>query len=305
MRKIDVLSAADPSTFAIIGLPFFGSTVASWLQRVSPELHTVSPVFARWICTMQKIALAALASLGLSGMALAADMPVKAMMKPMPATSWTGFYAGVHAGGAWGQDTSALDVGYNSNNELVRIGSKSTFLGGVQVGYNWQQSALLFGLEADISGMNYRASAPSVFGPDTIYSVKGNYFGTVRGRVGMTFDRALIFLTGGLAFSDLQYSVLDNVGFPNNVPPQSPNTLQGSDRVNFGWTVGGGLEYAVAANWSIKGEYLYAHFDGKTVQGVLGVPPPPVLPFAFSDTNFHIGRVGLNYRFGGPVVAKY
>lgn len=248
---------------------------------------------------------AALTALFAVGTAQAADMPVKALLKPTPVMSWTGFYAGVHVGGAWGADGSVLDVNYNATNELVPIRGSSTFLGGGQVGYNWQQSSFVLGVEADISGLDYLATANSPSGPDTNYSVRATYFGTVRGRVGVAFDRALLFFTGGAAFTNLRYSVLDTVGFPNNIPPQTPNTVSGSQSVNTGWTVGGGIEYAVGSNWSVKGEYLYAHFAGKTVQGVMAAPPGAITPFVFSDTDLHIGRVGLNYRFGGPVVARY
>lgn len=211
--------------------------------------------------------------------------------------TWTGFYAGLHAGGAWGKDGSVLDVNYNATNELVPINGGSTFLGGGQIGYNWQQSAFVFGVEADISGLNYLATGQSPTGPDTNYSTKATYLGTVRGRVGVAFDRTLLFLTGGLAFTNLRYTVLDNVGFPDNVGRQTPNTVNGSEQVNRGWTAGGGIEYAIASNWSVKGEYLYAHFDGKTVQGVMRAPPGAITPFVFSDTDLHIGRVGLNYRY--------
>jgi outer membrane immunogenic protein len=188
------------------------------------------------------------------------------------------------------------------------LGSKSGVIGGIQAGYNWQINSLVLGIEADFDGLGYKTSASQItaagalaFGGDTINSRRATWLATVRGRLGFAFDRALIYATGGVAFSALRYGVNDSC----ITAPCGNGMIDGSARVDTGWTVGVGLEYGITQNWTVKGEYLYAAFDGATFRARDTAAGLFTVPYSATSTNFNIARVGLNYKFGGPVVAKY
>jgi outer membrane immunogenic protein len=189
------------------------------------------------------------------------------------------------------------------------------FIGGGQIGYNWQRSKWLFGLEADIQGSDERATSevcltaacPVGSGLFTA-NYKLDWFGTVRGRVGfLPTDRVLLYATGGLAYGHVTANA-----------PAIPVSW-GSTRA--GWTVGAGAEAAIDRNWSVKVEYLYMDLGNiggaaGSATAVTNAPNTPGVGFntvttttlatAF-NTRFtdNIVRVGVNYRWGGPVVAKY
>lgn len=266
--------------------------------------------------------------LGLScfGNAMAADMAVKA---PPPVVAdvftWTGFYVGGNAGYAWGRAAIngvetvpippflAVDSAAISNAASPRI-KPDGFTGGVQAGYNWQVNSTVLGLEADFESFRMRASTTGTFpfpstlpggaiGPPTSFftptsSVSTDWLFTGRGRLGWANDHWLLYATGGVAVTNL--SVNQSIV---QLAPFVFNTNASDTRV--GWTVGAGFEYAFARNWSVKGEYLYLDF-GK-LNGV-GVLTPAFAGFAYSNSphlTANIARVGVNYRFGGPVVARY
>jgi outer membrane immunogenic protein len=286
------------------------------------------------------IGIAAVTSL-LATSALAADLPAKVYTKaPVyvdPGYNWSGFYIGGNAGYSWGRaGTDGTQTGSTSVSEFAAItnvlipgfpvvtplasvpvsgrANVDGFVGGGQAGYNWQRGTWLFGLEADIQGSDERGSSDVclVAGCATGTGVftanyKLDWFGTARGRVGiLPTDRILLYATGGLAYG----------GFSASAPaiPLSWGTTKA------GWTVGAGAEAAIDHHWSVKLEYLYMDLgdvgDGSTTATtVVTQPGVPVrrttvtttaLTSAFS-TRFtdNILRVGINYRFDPPVVAKY
>jgi outer membrane immunogenic protein len=248
---------------------------------------------------------AATGAVMLSTAALAADMPVKA---PPPVVvagyNWTGFYIGVHAGAAFWARSTVLDEFYDSTNGTIPLPSTTSFLGGGQAGYNWQHGRLVLGVEGDLSYLRRDTRVRSPFQPaDTDYFVKSSYFATARGRLGYAADRGLLYVTGGAAFSNIEYTVLDALNIPAG--GLTGNRASGSARVNHGWVLGGGGEYAISNNWTVKGEYLYARFDGPLVTATLAAPPGATSNFQFSEQDIHVLRFGLNYRFGAPVVARY
>jgi outer membrane immunogenic protein len=212
------------------------------------------------------IALLAATTLGV-GAAAAADLPTKApMYSPVPVFSWTGFYVGVNAGYGW---ASTSVSGFSGSSDL------NGFVGGGQIGYNWQgASPLVLGIEADFQGTSQSRS-------DTALGITVDqnlpWFGTVRGRVGYAFDRVMIYGTGGFAFMDYKMTVS---GFG----------LSASDSVNkAGWTAGAGAEWMFAPKWSTKLEYLYID-TGDTSVTLFGVP-------FTGRAKDNIVRVGLNYHF--------
>jgi outer membrane immunogenic protein len=207
----------------------------------------------------------ALVTIGLATAASAADLP-RAVHKapayvPPAAYNWTGLYLGLNGGYGW------ADSGF---------GDADGFVGGGQIGYNWQAigSPWVFGLEADIQGTDMDASQTAA---GITATGKVNGFGTIRGRIGYAWDRAMLYGTGGVAFTRTELSVTNGV-----------TTLSDKDW-STGWTLGAGLEYAFWNRWSAKLEYLYVD-AGDTTLTLAGIP-------VTGDYNFSVVRAGLNYRF--------
>jgi outer membrane immunogenic protein len=252
--------------------------------------------------------------------ASAADLPARTYTKaPAPVVepgyNWSGFYIGGNVGGAWGRSDFDFqpfggwfpeNVTQLSADGAARVNS-SNVSGGVQAGYNWQINRVVVGLEGDIQYIGLRKTntftqngtfatltTPYVF----TETAKSDWLATVRGRIGFTADHVLFYGTGGLAIADSRSS--DILAFPTLAAATSTGSR--SDTL-FGWTAGGGIEWAFAPNWSVKGEYLYAQFDRKTTAMT---PIAATLLQNYSDRlALSVARVGVNYHFGGPVVAKY
>src|SRR6201991_1802818 len=181
---------------------------------------------------MKRVVLACLAALGLAATANAADLPRRYNPFPVyvPVYNWTGFYIGINGGGAWG-DSKWDSVG--------TFDVSGAMIGGT-VGYNWQFSQFVLGLEGDVDAtwIDGSSTAACLAGCKT----SNSWLATVRGRVGYAFDRFLPYITGGFAVGNIKAST---PGFA------------GGDDTNAGWTVGGGLEFVIAGNWTAKAEYLY------------------------------------------------
>jgi outer membrane immunogenic protein len=261
---------------------------------------------------MKKLANCLVAVIGLIGVpAFAADMPVKAPPPaPVPAWSWTGFYIGGNAGGGWengGFSHVTLPVG-SADPFTMRLHGIGA-VGGVQAGYNWQINSVVIGLEGDWDAASIKAS--NVFGPITLLGVpfpgpvtatasqKVDWLASIRGRIGVTFDRSLLYLTGGAAFSRMDFAACQNcnhAGGGTSYPLAFSSTRSGG-------VVGVGVEQAIAANWSVRAEYLYYQFKGASG---IALPTPPNPTFTGSDTwqrSFvQTVRFGIDYKFGGPTL---
>lgn len=228
---------------------------------------------------MKKYLLASVAALGLvaAGAATAADLPsrkgpVAAPIAYAPIFTWTGFYVGANAGYAWGQiDSTNLGI-------VNPFSDPDGFVGGGQIGYNYQVGQLVFGIEADFQGADLKATARNLAGTVTA-SNELNWFGTVRGRVDYSFDRFLPYVTGGFAYGNVKNSVT------------GPGFAFRDDNTQYGYTVGAGLEYAFTNNLSAKIEYLYVDLDKESFTVPGGTFTSNV------DTKFSVVRAGLNYRF--------
>lgn len=242
--------------------------------------------------------------------ASAADLtrPVYKAPVSAPLYNWSGFYAGVNVG--WGGSNSSANAGNFSPNFIAPLAvgqvpssigfDRQGVLGGGQIGYNYQTGAIVAGIEADFQGSDIHGSgdyfypgAPGVPARTTVNS-RLDWFGTVRGRVGFTpVPEALLYVTGGLAYGRVN-SDASIVG----TPPTVANFHGTSSDVRAGWTIGGGGEWAFAPRWSIKAEYLYVDLGSSTVHMT-----DPQYPTFFFDSKFehreHIGRIGVNYKFGG------
>jgi outer membrane immunogenic protein len=275
-------------------------------------------------------ALASAMLLGGIGSASAADMAVKARPMPVPVYNWTGFYIGGNVGGIWNDTrddafptgcflTSVTCGGGVPLNPLrsdsVRLNG-SGFTGGGQAGYNWQSGGFVGGIEADInysgindgSFINRPVAAPLVGNYIHGESDKLQWFGTVRGRAGFTVTPSfLVYATGGLAFGEVKSA--STTAFT-----ATADTYAGTlDDTRAGYAVGAGGEWMIAPKWSIKAEYLFVDLGKSSYTQICTAPgvctSPPQVSAASYGTDLHnrynIARVGLNYHFGGPVVAKY
>lgn len=234
-----------------------------------------------------------------AGPAIAADMPLKAAPPPVSIYNWTGFYAGVNAGGSWGRAQSDLVMtGFATTLAASDTVSPAGAIGGGQLGYNWQVNPnWLIGVEADIQASGERASGSrfdtvDFEGVTTNYEAKIDWFGTVRGRLGYTFDRRLmLYATGGLAYGHVAISGTSNVAFGL----ASTTTAFSNTSTNTGWTVGGGIEgFAWSPRWTWKVEYLYLDLGTLSNTAVTARIVTTRASTRFTD---NIARAGLNFHF--------
>jgi outer membrane immunogenic protein len=235
----------------------------------------------------------ALVALGATVPALAADMAARPYNKApayvaAPIYNWTGFYVGGHIGGAFGGNNGF--TGTTNNN------SDGRFLGGLQAGADYQFApSWVIGIEGQYSWLGGGNNAVAFTGPGAgfVYNNNERAIGSVTGRLGYTWGPALLYVKGGYAYSDYSQS-LTFLGAP------AAFTLNSSH--HDGYTVGAGLEYMFAQNWSGKVEYQYYDF-GRTNF----VTPVVLSGFGSNRNDEHTVKAGINYRFnlGGPVVAKY
>jgi outer membrane immunogenic protein len=234
-----------------------------------------------------------------------------------PGFSWTGFYVGLNAGGAWGRSnattTTIAPVGGffvpTSPPAIAIAGAQrinnSGFTGGLTAGYNWQTSNIVFGLESDFNYLGLRSSSRASgiypccapFGFTVNSSVASDWLITLRPRVGFTAQNWLFYVTGGLAVANLKGAF----GFTETTVLGTESASISSTRT--GWTAGAGAEYALARGWSLKAEYLYVDLGSITTTSSNFSAPGFTFPtnvFTHSaDLHENIVRVGLNYKIGG------
>ena len=220
---------------------------------------------------MKRVLLASVGILALSAAAAsAADIPRRVAPRPAPvvvsqAYNWTGGYVGLYGGYGWGSNgfTSPVSTG---NFDL------SGGVAGGTIGYNYQVNQAVFGLEGDFGWSGIKGST-NCGGLNC--ETRNHWLSTVRGRVGYAADRFMPYVTGGAAFGDIKA----DAGFGSET------------KTRTGWTVGGGLEAAIAGPWTAKVEYLYVDLGkGDCGTGVCGTPTNV-------DFKAHVVRAGINYRF--------
>jgi outer membrane immunogenic protein len=231
----------------------------------------------------------ALVALGATVPALAADLGARTYTKApayaAPIYNWTGFYIGGHVGGAFSSDNifNGLVTGNNNNGR---------FLGGLQAGADYQFAPnWVAGIEGQYSWLGHNNSV--IFPGGLVYANNQRALGSFTGRVGYTWGPALLYVKGGYAYSD-NNETLALAGAPVAFALDSGH--------RNGYTVGAGLEYMFAQNWSAKVEYQYYNFGSSRF-----LAPAPLVPFGTFNNDDNVVKAGLNYRFnwGGPVVAKY
>jgi len=248
---------------------------------------------------MKRVATAAaLFSALIAGPAVAADIPVKAAPPAAVVYRWTGFYIGGHLGYAWGNTTATDILPTNPPGCWIQCGFRWTgkhdgFVGGGQVGYNWQVGQGVVGFEADFGTLGGSHTAPYPLFPTTTLDVRGGFYSTARARLGWVQDRLFVFGTAGWIGANLRPTVNQSVGVVIHTEDTG---------FRSGVTFGGGAEYAFATGWSVKGDVLYYTLPDKRIGGVCC--GGGVIQYFMIKEEGVMARVGLNYRFGAPLFAR-
>jgi outer membrane immunogenic protein len=213
-----------------------------------------------------------LALAGSIGTAVAADLsqpppPYYKAPAAIPVYNWTGLYLGINGGGAWGTSNwSGVPTSFNTSGGLV----------GGQIGYNWQFGQFVYGLEGDIDWTSIRSDSNAGGCAGVACQTNSDFLSTVRGRVGFAADRFMPYVTGGLAIGNIRAS----------------DVFGGINQTNAGWTVGGGVEFALSGPWTAKVEYLYTDLGNAACNLACGAPFGNNVSLTDS-----VVRAGINYRF--------
>jgi outer membrane immunogenic protein len=293
--------------------------------------------------TIKVIPILAATTLAAMGSAYAADLrPILKAPVAAPAFSWTGAYVGANVGGAWSHNNGDSDFGplfppfivlppavavpTVIPGQLATLsggGNKSGIIGGGQIGYNWQVNQVVLGVEADAVATGLKdstASASRTIGAPifavpvtqtvTVDSGHIDWMATFRGRAGFAVDRALFYVTGGGAVAEIGGSTTTLVNGPGiSIPAGTFFANNGGSTTVWGWTVGGGIEWAFDNNWSVAGEYHHTDFGhrGSTFDIPSGLAAGPIFATGTSSSRLTVDQATarLNYRFGGPIVARY
>jgi outer membrane immunogenic protein len=208
-----------------------------------------------------------------------------------PPFSWTGFYLGGNIGGAWAnRDVTDTLLGVNFNNG----NNNGVFIGGGQLGFNWQVSNFVLGFEADIDGAaNNNDNTGTVFIPavGTIQVTSNNrWITTLAARFGVTNGYWLFYGKAGGGWVGNDDFTVTNLTTGASITAANNNT-------NSGWLVGAGIEWAFAPNWSAKVEYNYLGLDDRTFTVPAGSPFLAGDTFTQSNRNIQMVKVGINYLF--------
>ena len=268
-------------------------------------------------------ALAAAVSFAGIGAASAADMAVKARPMPVPVYSWTGCYIGISAGakGVRTRDTAYYPAFANAPISSLNLGELEdvTWIGGGQVGCNYQSGNWVFGIEGDAHAQKWAVSStlvgpvfPPFFAFGDTFELRSDWQASARGRLGYAVDRSLFYVTGGAAWTEVRAytSWAPQLGLLAR-----PGVIAVDDRTLTGWTIGAGVEWAATNNITLGLEGRYTdygtqRFGAGTVTTVVGgvvAAPGTYIQNTYRDVRIETGEVmaKVNYKFGGPVVAKY
>jgi outer membrane immunogenic protein len=250
--------------------------------------------------------------------AFAADLPIwpytKAPIFAEPLFNWTGFYVGGNVGYSFGRSSDTSTLTSTAGSALFSSAGTSNLtgvIGGAQIGYNWQIRNFVFGIEADIQGSNEKGqrtftclsceppAAVALLIPVALEQ-KIDWFGTVRGRAGVAVSpMVLLYATGGLAYGEVDTK--ETIGAP-------PVLFSAATTTNVGWTAGAGVEAAIGGGWTARLEYLYVDLgkvNGSFVTTIPALGGGVIVSNYSSHITDNIVRLGINYKFNGPVVARY
>ncbi|UFZ03816.1 outer membrane beta-barrel protein [Bradyrhizobium ontarionense] len=250
-------------------------------------------------------------------------MPAKTPAVSQPVSNWTGFYIGADVGYGWGSygasnatgtivttNGGSAPYGFNAGS-----GNANGITAGIQAGYNWQIDQTVLGIEADwlyldskVRSGNSAIIVPAFIGGNFSgsTSVRTDWYATFRGRVGYAFGPALLYATGGIALAQTKLSADATGSIVTSITPPVLGPLGSTNASNtavlVGYAVGWGLEYALGAGWSVKGEYLHMGFgtNGYNLTGSLQSPAGltgVIATHVDIKPSFDVARVGVNYHF--------
>ncbi len=249
-------------------------------------------------------------------------MPVKARpLAPAPISSWAGWYIGLNGGYGWADPSASINpaaiplpatgVLVTPANAFTLSTSPKGWLFGGQIGHNWQFNQMVVGAELDVDWAGLKDTSSGTFlnaitiggdaaqqrGTATLES-KMNWVATLRGRLGYDLGTLLPFVTGGVALSRQQSTVTlawSNFDIGGGLPGVLVSSFSNSTNVSdtlWGYAVGGGLDWAIAPHWVLRGEYLFLGFEKKThnapMAGVTSIE---------NGMNVSVARAALSYRF--------
>ncbi|MBH5372788.1 outer membrane beta-barrel protein [Bradyrhizobium glycinis] len=252
--------------------------------------------------------------LGATMIAVMASGAANARLEPEPKLplvvwNWSGGYIGGHVGGGYGQTTFSNPYGSSIYGGTVE---SPAFLAGGQIGYNWQSSSWVFGVELDASGVISEGTNTCLAHSGLVVSANcnagPNLFATGTGRIGYAFGalgHTLAYLKGGVAWQNNRGDVVNNYEYPYLSQEKTH-----FDYGRLGSVIGLGIEQAITPAWSVNVEYDYLHFGGPSVATAptVQLPPLAILPANTTSlsSNYHIGKIGLNYHFDAdPKAAEW
>jgi outer membrane immunogenic protein len=266
---------------------------------------------------LKNVLLGAVALVAMTATSYGADLPSRRaapVYAPpvIPVFSWTGFYIGGQVGYGFGRDNTSTSLGGVT---FASAGTNTSgIIGGGHVGYNFSTQSLpifggvlgtggVIGIEGDVDGSDARRTGliPAAFGlnPGATATVRNEIQGSIRGRLGFAVDRALFYATGGAAFAEFKHSITNPGGFPFFGGTDSFSSTR------VGYTVGGGVEYAVTDNWSLRAEYRYSDF-GSFRNNLVNVTANPFVALnvvnRYRETEQRV-QVGFSYKFTSPILA--
>ncbi|RXH09680.1 porin family protein [Bradyrhizobium guangzhouense] len=258
---------------------------------------------------MKRVALSLAILLTTAGAAFSADLAARPYTKAAPMVAaiydWSGFYIGLNGGGGWsrkcwtntstlgGPTVPAFDEGcHDATGGIV----------GGQVGYRWQSASWVFGLEgqgdwANLKGSNASLASAPIFGFAATNQSKIDAIGLVTGQVGYAWSNVLWYAKGGLAIAHDKYE---------GILTATSVTFDRASETRYGGAVGTGIEFGFAPNWSVGVEYDHLFLGRRDLTFTSALPPAGGLSRTDSirqDVDMVTARI--NYRFGGPVIAKY
>lgn len=216
--------------------------------------------------------------------------------------NWSGGYAGVHLGYAWGY-SDFKDAEYNGAAPFPVVNwdvDDKGFLGGIQGGYNWQRKNIVYGLEGEFGYLNLdKKKFPSGVDPilllpyDAAGEIDGNWYAGLSARLGYANDRTLIYGKLGAVYLNAELGFTDNC----TTGVCGGGTINANERVGWGYQIGAGLEHALTDTWSLRAEYTYFDFGKETISGTGGGTSAGIHYDVKADLDVHALRLGLNYKF--------